>query len=154
MSIIVDLQRGVRLVGIPRKREFQQWVEAALAGQRTQASICIRIVSEKEGLQLNADWRGRDYATNVLSFPCGDLEAFVPGFLGDIVICAAVVGREAAEQCKPLPAHWAHLVIHGVLHLLGFDHQKEDEADKMEALETDVMRRLGYADPYLEFEKL
>ena len=106
-------------------------------------------MDEDEGLQLIQDWRGKDYATNVLSFvaevPDGILD--IP-LLGDLVICAPVVTREANEQGKPLPAHWAHLVIHGCLHLLGYDHIEDDEAEAMEAIERQLLASLGYPDPY------
>jgi probable rRNA maturation factor len=110
--------------------------------------MTIRVVDEDEIRQLNRDYRGKDYATNVLSFE-SDLppELDIP-LLGDIIICPAVVQREAAEQCKTLDAHWAHMVIHGTLHLQGYDHIEDSEAEAMEALEIAIMQQLGYADPY------
>ena len=106
----------------------------------------MRLVGIDEGRALNRDWRGRDYATNVLSFPMQE-----PGYLGDIVICAAVVAREAVEQHKSARAHWAHMVVHGVLHLLGHDHVVDAEAERMEALERKLLLRLGFPDPYRPF---
>jgi probable rRNA maturation factor len=129
-------------------------VAAALADERTEAELTIRIVGEREARRLNARWRGKDYATNVLSFPVDGLGAVVPHYLGDIVICAAVVQREAHAQGKLPEAHWAHLVVHGVFHLLGFDHEQETDAEIMEQLESATLLRLGYRDPYLEFETL
>ena len=104
-----------------------------------------------EGRQLNHDYRGKDYATNVLSFALNEGDP-VPGLplIGDLVLCAPVVEKEAAEQNKPLQAHYAHLLVHGMLHLQGFDHEQDDEAETMEALETVIMQRLGYPDPYRE----
>ena len=112
------------------------------------AEITIRIVDEAESRQLNKRWRDIDKPTNVLSFPLSR-GGIAPMFMGDLVLCAPLVAREAAEQGKPAAAHWAHLVIHGVLHLLGHDHIKEDEAAAMEERETALMRQCGYGDPYL-----
>lgn len=121
--------------------------EAALAGRRERAELCIRIVDEAESAELNERYRGKSGPTNVLSFPC---DADVPGAapLGDLVICAPVVAAEAAEQGKSPEAHWSHLVVHGVLHLLGFDHIGDHEAETMEAEERAILSRLGYSDPY------
>jgi len=115
------------------------------------AEIGVRVVDEAEGQQLNLDYRGRDYATNVLTFALSEGEE-LPGLplFGDIVLTASVVQREAREQGKTLEAHYAHLVVHSMLHLQGFDHVEEDEAQKMETLETVIVMRLGYPDPYGE----
>ncbi|SEP07270.1 rRNA maturation RNase YbeY [Aquisalimonas asiatica] len=134
---------------LPDESAVTRWVEAALAGRRDAAEVVVRVAGEEEARALNRDYRGRDYATNVLSFP---FEA-PPGFddlpeLGDLVICAEVVAREAAEQDKPVQNHWAHLVIHGTLHLLGYDHIEEAEAAVMEGLERDILAALGIPDPY------
>jgi probable rRNA maturation factor len=137
----VHVQRAVPAAGIPSAASLRAWAEAA-RGKR-KGEITLRIVSPDEGRALNRDWRGKDYATNVLSFPFEE-----PGYLGDIVICAAVVAREAQEQGKQPRAHWAHLVVHGVLHLMGHDHEADDEAGKMEALERKLLLRLGFPDPY------
>ena len=141
MSSSVHIQRAVPAVGVPSAASLRAWAQAARG--RKQGEITLRIVDADEGRSLNCDWRGRDYATNVLSFPMQE-----PDYLGDIVICAAVVAREAAEQGKSPRAHWAHMVVHGVLHLLGHDHIADDEAEAMEAMERKLLARLGFADPY------
>lgn len=140
--------------GVPAATSFRRWVSAALQGRIREADLAIRIVGEDEGRALNRHYRGKDYATNVLSFP-GELppEVKLPKgvtmpLLGDIVLCAPVVAREAAEQAKPLGHHYAHLTIHGCLHLLGMDHQDEREAQCMEQLEREVLAELGIEDPY------
>jgi len=137
----VHIQRAVPAAGIPSAASLRTWAETA-RGQK-KGEITIRIVDADEGRALNRDWRGKDYATNVLSFPFEE-----PGYLGDIVICAEVVAREAVEQRKTPRAHWAHLVVHGVLHLMGHDHIADDEAEKMEALERKLLSRMGFSDPY------
>lgn len=119
-------------------------------GRRDRCELTIRIVGEAESRRLNRDYRNVDRPTNVLSFPC-DLPTDVDGggdLLGDLVICAPVVEREADEQGRSRESHYAHMVIHGVLHLLGYDHQAEDEAQAMETLESSILGRLGYPDPY------
>ena len=112
-------------------------------------SLLLRIVDEAEGLSLNKMWRDKDYATNILSFP---YEAEYPhedtGHLGDLVVTAQVVEKEAAKYCLAPDSHWAHMIIHGILHLLGYDHQKDNEAKKMEALEAELLNKLGFPDPY------
>jgi probable rRNA maturation factor len=124
---------------------------AAAAGRRgARAVVALRVVGPAEGRRLNRDYRGRDYATNVLSFPAGALPAVEPRPLGDLVICASVVAREARAQHKSARAHWAHLVVHGVLHLLGHDHEDEAGARRMERREAAVLRALGYPNPYRE----
>lgn len=133
---------------LPTRKQLQRWVAAALNGQRDAAEVSIRIVGEAEGAELNRTWRHKDYATNVLSFPAELPPGIRSPLLGDLVICAPVVIREAAEQGKSPEAHWAHLVVHGTLHLLGYDHETEAEAEAMEALETRMLAGLGYPDPY------
>jgi probable rRNA maturation factor len=136
--------------GVPTPAGFRRWVEAALAGARHRkpAELSIRIVGAREGRMLNRQYRGKDYATNVLSFPVDLPRGVASTLLGDLVICAPVVAREAREQGKTPRDHYAHLTVHGVLHLLGFDHQDERDATRMEALETRVLAGLGIADPY------
>ena len=136
--------------GLPAPASFRRWVEAALRGakRRKPTELAIRIVDTDEGRALNRDYRGKDYATNVLSFPAELPPGVVLPLLGDLAICAPVVLREATEQGKLTRDHWAHLTIHGVLHLLGYDHIKEGEAVAMEALETRILAGLGIADPY------
>lgn len=141
--------------GVPAAVSFRRWVAAALAGRIREADLAIRVVGAKEGRALNRHYRGKDYATNVLSFPAevGDGVTLPKGvvmpLLGDVVLCAPVVAREAREQKKPLAAHYAHLTVHGALHLLGWDHQDAREAECMEQLEREILAGLGVDDPYL-----
>lgn len=137
----IHIQRLVPAAGIPSAASLRGWAEAARG--RKKGEITLRIVAADEGRALNRDWRSKDYATNVLSFPMQE-----PDYLGDIVICAAVVAREAIEQGKTARAHWAHMVVHGVLHLMGHDHIADDEAERMERLERKLLSRLGFPDPY------
>lgn len=137
---------------VPTRHRLRRWVRCALRG--APADITLRFVSEGEGRALNRDYRGKDYATNVLSFDYAtDAELPAAGgnprVWGDLVICVAVVVREAAEQGKPVEAHFAHLVVHGMLHLQGFDHESPDQTQVMETLETDILANLGYANPYV-----
>ena len=127
---------------VPTVAQFRKWAKQAL---RTDAEIALRVVDEDEGRMLNREYRGKDYATNVLTFPLAD----EPLLRGDIVLCAPVVAREAEAQQKPLLAHYAHLTVHGVLHLQGYDHETDAEAVQMENLETEIITQMGYADPYL-----
>lgn len=140
--------------GVPAAASFRKWVAAAVAGRIREADLAIRVVGEDEGRSLNRHYRGKDYATNVLSFPAELPEGLPKGvklpLLGDLVICAPVVAREALEQNKPLSAHYAHLTVHGALHLLGWDHEDEREAEAMEQLEREVLAGLGIGDPYAE----
>ncbi len=147
----VHVGYAVSRKGLPASISFRRWVEAALRGARRRkpAELSIRIVDANEGRALNRDYRGKDYATNVLSFAAELPPGIALPLLGDLAICAPVVAREASEQGKALHDHWAHLTIHGVLHLLGNDHVVEAEADAMERLETRILSRLGIADPYL-----
>ena len=136
--------------GLPAAVSFRRWAEAALATRIKRADLALRIVGEREGRALNRHYRGKDYATNVLSFPAElppGVKIPVP-ILGDIVLCAPVVAREAREQGKLLTAHYAHLTVHGVLHLLGWDHENTQEAEAMELLERQVLDSLGFDDPY------
>ncbi|HET6905354.1 MAG TPA: rRNA maturation RNase YbeY [Rhodanobacteraceae bacterium] len=148
----LHLSYAVPRRGIPSAASFRRWADAALAGARHRkpAELAIRIVGAREGRALNHRYRGRDYATNVLSFPAELPRGVRSPLLGDIVICAPVVAREAREQDKSVRDHYAHLTIHGVLHLLGFDHQDDKDAAKMEALEARVLAGLGIPDPYGE----
>lgn len=140
--------------GVPAATSFRRWVTAAADGRIREADIAIRIVGEDEGRALNRHYRGKDYATNVLSFP-GEMPEGVKlpkgvtlPLMGDLVLCAPVVAREAAEQGKPVAHHYAHMTVHGVLHLLGMDHQDEREAECMEQLEREILAGLGIDDPY------
>jgi probable rRNA maturation factor len=151
----VSVSYATPRAGLPSAVSFRKWVAAALASRILEADLAIRIVGAQEGRALNRHYRGKDYATNVLSFPADMAEGVklpkgvkLP-LLGDIVLCAPVVAKEAKEQKKPLAAHYAHLTVHGVLHLLGWDHQDERDADCMEALEREILAGLGIEDPYL-----
>jgi len=150
MKLELDLQVATTETDVPDIRLLQDWLRVALAGEREQAELTIRIVDRDEGMALNERWRGRQGPTNVLSFPAEGLEEQVPDLLGDIIICAPVVRREAAEQHKPLLAHWAHLVVHGGLHLLGYDHVEAHQAQIMEQKEIEILAQLGFPDPYRE----
>lgn len=155
MSIDLDLQLATSAC-VPSIQDLQQWLHVALAraGYQQDSELTIRLVDEAESQQLNRDYRGKDYPTNVLSFPFEAPPGIDLPLLGDLVICAPVVLREAAEQGKSAQAHWAHMVVHGSLHLLGFDHINEVEAEEMEALERDIMAQLGFADPYQDDDTL
>jgi probable rRNA maturation factor len=147
-DVSVDLEDASDAPGVPTSEQFQRWAEAAFVGRRDAAELSIRVVDEKEGAALNARYRNKAYATNVLSFPA-ELPPGVPlPMLGDLVICAAVVAREAREQGKPAAAHWAHLTVHGCLHLIGYDHEDDSQALLMEPLETAILAELGFPDPY------
>ncbi|MCF7362538.1 MULTISPECIES: rRNA maturation RNase YbeY [Vibrio] len=150
MSIKLDLQLAVEDEnGLPSEANFATWLEAAITPFQEQAEVTIRIVDSEESHQLNMDYRGKDKPTNVLSFPFEAPPGMELDLLGDLVICRQVVEQEASEQNKPLLAHWAHMVVHGSLHLLGYDHIEDDEAEEMESLETELMQKLGFEDPYL-----
>ena len=149
-KMIIDLQIACEEEsGLPTAEQIEQWATAAVQPQSDEVEMTVRIVDEAESHALNLNYRGKDRPTNVLSFPfeCPD-EVELP-LLGDLVICRQVVEREAQEQDKPVMAHWAHMVVHGSLHLLGYDHIEDDEAEEMESLETQIMTGLGFADPYL-----
>jgi probable rRNA maturation factor len=147
----VHISYGVARKGLPSALSFRRWVDAALAGakRRKPAELAIRIVGTREGRRLNRDYRGKDYATNVLSFPVELPPGMSLPTIGDLAICAPVVVREATEQGKIANHHWAHMTVHGVLHLLGYDHIDDTEAEAMEALETRILAKLGIDDPYL-----
>jgi len=141
----ISIQRMVPAGGIPAPASLRSWAQAALGRER--GELNIRIVGDNESRTLNRQYRGKDKPTNVLSFQ-GEPELESAPVLGDLVICAPVVAREAAEQGKTARAHWAHMVVHGCLHLLGHDHEVESEALRMEALEIRILKRLGFPDPY------
>ena len=156
--IRLDVSVGYALprAGLPAAVSFRKWVAAALDGRIREADLAIRIVDAREGRALNRHYRGKDYATNVLSFPADVAEGVklpkgvkMP-LLGDLVICAPVVAKEAREQGKPLNAHYAHLTVHGALHLLGWDHEDDADAECMEKLEREILAGLGIEDPYRE----
>ena len=131
---------------LPTRSHFRRWVKSVMEKETQQAEIVIRIVDTAEGRSLNQCFRDKDYATNVLTFVYDDTDPLS----GDIVLCADVVKKEATQQHKPLMAHYAHLTVHGVLHVLGYDHIEEDDALMMESMETTILARLGIPDPYTE----
>lgn len=149
MSIILDLQLASTASDLPTESQIQQWLDAAILPFQAEAEVTVRIVDESESQQLNFDYREKDKPTNVLSFPFQCPPGIELPLLGDLVICAGVVAQEAKEQQKPLTAHWAHMVVHGSLHLLGFDHINDADAFEMEAEEIQILAELGFADPYL-----
>jgi len=148
----ISVSYAISRAGVPSAVSFRRWATAALAGHAGEAQLAIHLVDIEQGRTLNRDYRHKDYATNVLSFPAER----PPGFpddepfplLGDLILCAPVVAREAHEQHKSLHAHYAHLTIHGVLHLTGWDHEHNTEAEAMERREREILARLGIADPY------
>ena len=148
VQLDVSVTYGLPRAGLPAATSFRRWAAAAAQGRIKRADLAIRLVDAKEGRALNRHYRGKDYATNVLSFPVELPEGVSLPLLGDLVICAPVVAKEALEQGKPLNAHYAHLTIHGVLHLLGLDHEDEREAEAMEQIEREILAGLGLPDPY------
>ncbi|WP_417605315.1 rRNA maturation RNase YbeY [Oceanimonas baumannii] len=153
MTLWLDLQIACdEAPGLPAEQDIETWLAAALEGERDETEVTVRLVDEAESQELNRDYRGKDKPTNVLSFPFEAPPGVELPLLGDLVICRQVVEREAAEQNKPLQSHWAHMVVHGCLHLLGFDHIKDDEADIMEAREIRILARLGMDNPYQDDE--
>jgi probable rRNA maturation factor len=151
MAATLDFQQALEGTDLPAPEQLLHWVEAALEKENHGVELVIRLVDEAESAELNEAYRGKSGPTNVLSFPF-DMppEVEETRLLGDLVICAPVVRREAVEQGKTEPAHWAHLVVHGTLHLQGYDHQSEAGAAEMEGLERRILARLGYPDPYHE----
>jgi probable rRNA maturation factor len=146
----VDVQFACARGKRPGPRRIARWAQTALAGRCRRGAFTVRVVGEKEGAALNRRWRGKRGATNVLSFPGMDHPDGGTDLLGDIVICAPVVDREARQQGKTRAAHWAHIVVHGALHLLGYDHATRTQAAAMESLEVRLLASLGVANPYRE----
>jgi probable rRNA maturation factor len=150
----VSVGYAVPRAGLPSAVSFRKWIAAALANRIREADLAVRIVGTREGRALNRHYRGKDQPTNVLSFPA-ELDETIKlpkgvtmPLLGDLVLCAPVVAREAREQKKPLAAHYAHLTVHGTLHLLGWDHDDDKDAECMEQLEREILAGLGLPDPY------
>lgn len=139
--LTLSVQFVVRSTAHPSRQQIRAWLRAA---QLLPAEVTVRLVDVEEGQQLNLAYRGKDYATNVLSF----VYESSPVCMGDLVLCPAVVEQEAREQGKTIESHYAHMIVHGMLHLQGYDHESELEAVAMEAVETHIMRKLGYTDPY------
>lgn len=150
MTVTVDLQ--IAYDGqVPEPALFQKWAEAALQKNVTEdCELSIRLVDIAESTELNLTYRAKSGPTNVLSFPFDSPIPMEPILLGDLVICVPIVGKEAMEQAKQLEHHWAHLVVHGCLHLLGYDHIENDEAEKMESFEIEILQTLAIDNPYLE----
>ena len=140
-KVQLTVQYATRARDVPKATAFRKWIRAAM---HRDARITVRLVGLSEGRALNRDYRGRDYATNVLTFVLDD----GPPYHGDLALCAPVVSREAREQHKDVMAHYAHLTVHGVLHRQGYEHEREPDAVEMEKLETRILRRLGFPDPY------
>jgi probable rRNA maturation factor len=140
----IEVRRSGTRARAPARRELQRWAVEALGRRAARRELSVLLVGERQGRALNARYRGKDCATNVLSFP-----ATVGAALGDLVICPAVVSAEARAQRKPVRAHWAHLFVHGLLHLAGYDHERRADAARMERREISVLRRLGIANPYV-----
>ena len=151
MTLLIDIQNPENYTTLPTEGDLLHWAQAAWQGEG-EAGVVVRIVGEAESQEMNCAYRGKDYPTNVLSFPYDappiPLEEGETEYLGDLVICLPVMEREAAEQGKTATQHWAHLLIHGLLHLQGYDHITDVEAEEMEALETQILGTLGFPDPY------
>ncbi|TCJ98410.1 putative rRNA maturation factor [Volucribacter psittacicida] len=149
-KVLIDLQLVCeKQENLPSLAQFEQWARLAVKPERDDVEMTIRVVDEEESQYLNGTYRHKDKPTNVLSFPFESPAEVALPLLGDLVICRQVVEREAEQQGKPLLAHWAHMVVHGSLHLLGYDHIEPQDAEEMESLETAIMLQLGFADPYL-----
>ena len=148
MNLSIDIQKVCASEDSPDEDSIKRWVSAAIRDERDECELSIRIVDEQESADFNQRYRGKSGATNVLSFPFDAVTPEPLPILGDLVICAPVLVREAAEQQKTITAHWAHIVIHGVLHLLGYDHIEDQDAEQMESLETEIMLVLDFPPPY------
>jgi len=147
VKVEIEVQNATSLTPVPSSQQFERWASAALR-KHGDAEVLIRLVDRQESRRLNDQYRHENNATNVLSFPADLPEEVGLALLGDIIICAPIVVEEARDQHKTAEAHWAHLTIHGILHLLGHDHQAEEEASEMESLETRILQSLGFPDPY------
>ncbi|MBB1485544.1 rRNA maturation RNase YbeY [Oceanospirillum sediminis] len=148
-NAVIDLQLACDNTGLPEESDFTLWVQRVLdAHENTGHEVTVRIVTSEESQLLNHQYRGKDKPTNVLSFPFESPPGIELPLLGDLIVCADVVAAEAAEQGKLLSHHWAHMIIHGCLHLLGYDHIEEQDAEEMEALEVELLAELNIKDPY------
>ena len=151
MDVDLDIQREVE--GLPKDQELVKWVKEVLKlEQHGDTELTIRFVSEEESAELNNQYRNKHNSTNILSFPFEMPEEVELNLLGDLVVCSDIVKKEAAEQQKEELAHWAHIIVHGTLHLLGYDHLTDAEASIMETKEIKILSQLGYTDPYRELE--
>jgi probable rRNA maturation factor len=145
----VDVTYAARRPWVPRRAQLETWARAAFAGVKRPGVLSVRVVGAARSRSLNAQYRHKDRPTNVLSFSGAGLSPDGVNYLGELVICAPVVAREAIMQGKSSASHWAHMTVHGVLHLLGFDHERHAEARKMTAREIQILDRLGFSDPYV-----
>ena len=150
MNICIETQMACASEDIPDEDSMRHWVSAAMRDESATLELSVQIVDEQESAALNQQYRGKSGPTNVLSFPFDAVTPEPLPILGDLVICAPVVNREAIEQNKPAEAHWAHMCVHGVLHLLGYDHAGDSDAQVMEALETTILLDMGFPAPYSE----
>ena len=149
-QVILDLQLACEdNSGMPEEAQFQKWLDAVIPQFQEESEVTIRLVDEAESPELNLTYRGQETPTKVLAFQFEAPPGIEMPLLGDLISGRQVVEQEAKEQQKPLEAHWAHMVVHGSLHLLGYDHIEDDEAEEMESLETEIMLALGYEDPYI-----
>jgi len=146
--IFLDVQYASQVTGLPSKQQFRSWLNAVLMDHNDDVEVVIRITDEQEMSELNRRYRQRQGTTNILSFPFEAPDQMPMSLLGDLVVCAPVVEREAMQQRKSLDAHWAHMIIHGALHLLGYDHIEDNEAKAMEKTEVDLLKSIGFPNPY------
>ena len=147
---LIEIQTIFKSNGQPDQEQIQRWVDAALDGFNQDTEIVVRIVDEQESAELNEQYRHKQGATNILSFPVEVPEGVELNLLGDLVVCAPVLEKEALEQHKALTDHWAHIIVHGVLHLLGYDHIDDDEAELMENKEITILNKLNIKNPYIQ----
>lgn len=149
MPLVIDMQIATVCTGLPAETDFLRWIGKALQGKKDDTEIVVRIVDEMESAELNQTYRDKSGATNVLSFPFEAPAEVDINLLGDLIMCAPIIEREAGEQDKTAEAHWAHMAVHGSLHLLGYDHQTDEQAEQMETMETDILVEMGYNAPYV-----
>src|SRR5579862_9134627 len=148
----ISVSRQVRRGWVPPARDLRCWADAVLGARIRARQVSVVLVGEQRSRSLNRHYRGRDKSTNVLSFPASPIARRSAGLLGDLVICPVVLRAEAREQHKDIRSHWAHMVVHGMLHLLGYDHERERDAQRMERREVRVLRRLGIGNPYISMD--
>ena len=147
---LIEIQTIFKSIGQPDQGQIQRWVDAALDGFNQDTEIVVRIVDEQESAELNEQYRLKPGPTNILSFPVEVPDGIELNLLGDLVVCAPVLEKEALEQHKALTDHWAHIIVHGVLHLLGYDHIDDDEAELMESKEISILNKLNIKNPYIQ----
>ena len=147
MTIAIETQYATSSDAVPDSKKIKKWAKIAIAEIRDEAILTIRIVDTKESARLNRSWRGINKSTNVLSFPAGD-NPVMPELLGDIILCTQVINKEAVAQGKQADAHWAHMIIHGILHLAGYDHEKKRDAKMMETIEIDKLASIKFPNHY------